>query len=79
MCKVTHFEKFRGEKMKNVVFANIESERMKNGLSKKQLSTDIGIGERHYYNYIHGITPIPSHVLIKLSKRLNKSIDYLLS
>lgn len=65
--------------MKKITYANIEAERLKHGLSKKELSQAIGVTSRSYYNYIHGKVPIPSKVLLNLSNLFNSSIDYLLS
>lgn len=65
--------------MKKVVYANIEAERLKKGMSKTDLAQSAGITPRTYYNYICGIAPIPSKVLLVFSKTLNCSVDHLLS
>lgn len=65
--------------MEKVLYANIEAERLRVGMSKGDLSDEVGITSRSYYNYIHGINPIPSKVLIKFSRLFNCSVDYLLS
>lgn len=65
--------------MRKVVYANIEAERLKNGMSKTEIARAIGKTSRSYYNYICGNAPIPSRVLLELSKLFNCSIDYLLN
>lgn len=65
--------------MKKTVFANIESERIKAGMSKKEIAAKLGITPRTYYNYTHGIVPIPSSVLVKCSRLFQCSADYLLN
>lgn len=67
------------ESVKKVIYPNIESERIQIGITKSKLASEIGITSRTYYSYIHGEQAIPSPVLIKLSKRFNCSVDYLLS
>ncbi len=65
--------------MTKAVYGNIEKKRTQMGLNKTELSERLGISRRHYNNYIAGKTPIPSTILIKLSKLFNCSVDYLLS
>ncbi len=65
--------------MPKAVYGNIEKERTQMGLNKTELSEILGITRRHYNNYIAGNTPIPSTILLKLSKLFNCSVDYLLS
>lgn len=65
--------------MKKIVFPNIEAERLKAGMSKNDLSEAIGITTRSYYNYTHGVAPIPSKILLKFSGIFQCSIDHLLS
>ncbi len=65
--------------MKKIVFANIEAERAKTGMSKKEIAEILGITPRSYYNYTHGLAPVPSKTLIKLSEIFQCSIDYLLT
>lgn len=64
--------------MKKVVYANIEAARLKKGLTKEELSKRVKITSRTYYNYIYGNRAIPSSILLRLSKTLNCSVDYLL-
>ena len=61
-----------------IVFPNIEKERERIGLSKKELVKKLGVTRRSYYNWIGGKNPIPSDVLIKISDITGASIDYLL-
>lgn len=65
--------------MQKTLYGNIEKERTQSGLTKAEVSARLGITARHYRNYISGQTPIPSTILIKLSKLYNCSVDYLLS
>lgn len=65
--------------MQKAVYGNIEKERTTAGLNKDELAKELGISRRHYNNYIAGVTPIPSTILLKLSKRFSCSVDYLLS
>ncbi len=65
--------------MKKAVYGNIEKERTTAGLNKNELAEELGISCRHYNNYISGETPIPSTILLKLSRRFGCSVDYLLS
>ena len=61
-----------------IVFPNIEKERERIGLSKKELTKELGVSRRSYYNWIGGKNPIPSDALIKMSEMTGASIDYLL-
>jgi transcriptional regulator with XRE-family HTH domain len=61
-----------------IVFPNIEKERERICLSKKELAKKLGVTRRSYYNWIGGKNPIPSDVLIKISDITGASIDYLL-
>lgn len=65
--------------MQKAMYSNIEKERTRLGLNKTEIANKLEITRRHYNNYIEGKTPIPSTILIKLSKLCNCSIDYLLS
>lgn len=57
---------------------NIETERIKKGISKKQLASDIGVSIKTYYNWINETSPIPSTALIKIANLFGTSVDYLL-
>lgn len=57
---------------------NIEAERGRLQLTKKGISAALGISHRTYVSYVEGNTPIPSDVLLKMSKLFHCSTDYLL-
>ena len=50
---------------------NIEAERVRNGMSKEDLATELGISLRTYYNWINQLTAIPSTALKKMSALRN--------
>ncbi len=60
-------------------FPNIEAERGRLGFTKKEFAKQIGVSTKTYYNWIDGITPIPSDALMKLSSMCHVSVDYLLN
>jgi len=60
-------------------FPNIEAERGRLGLTKKDFAKKLGITTKTYYNWIDGATPIPSDALMKLADLCNVNIDYLLN
>jgi transcriptional regulator with XRE-family HTH domain len=57
---------------------NIESERVRNGLSKAELSEKLGVSTKTYYNWINEKTDIPSSLLLKMSCIFNVDMEYLL-
>lgn len=57
---------------------NIEAERGRLQMTKRQFCKEIGISPPTYLNYINGKTDIPSDVLEKIRDLTGKSIDYLL-
>lgn len=57
---------------------NIEAERVRNQMTKEELSSQLGIAARTYSNYIKGNTPIPSDVLLKMANFFHCTTDYLL-
>lgn len=59
-------------------YRNIEAERVRLGLSKKDLAAKLSIAEKTYYNWQSGVNPIPSNSLECMSRLFNASIDYLL-
>lgn len=61
------------------MFNSIEAERARNGMSKEELATQIGISVKTYYNWLNGVNPIPSTALIKMSDIFGVTIDYLLN
>ena len=62
-----------------MMFNSIEDERARNGMSKEELATQIGISVKTYYNWLNGVNPIPSTALIKMSDIFGVTIDYLLN
>jgi transcriptional regulator with XRE-family HTH domain len=62
-----------------MMFNSIEAERARNGMSKEELATQIGISVKTYYNWLNGVNPIPSTALIKMSDIFGVTIDYLLN
>ena len=62
-----------------MMFNSIEAERARNGMSKEELATQIGISVKTYYNWLNGVNPIPSTALIKMSDIFGVKIDYLLN
>lgn len=64
--------------MKSVIYSAIEAERARNRLTKEELANKIGISNKTYYNWLNGISPIPSTALIEMANMFNVSIDYLL-
>ena len=62
-----------------MMFNSIEAERARNGMSKEELATQIGISVKTYYNWLNGVNPIPSTALIKMSDIFDVTIDYLLN
>lgn len=61
-----------------MVFASIEAERARKGLTKEELAKKMGVSVKTYYNWLNGRNPIPSDVLIKMSVFFGVTIDYLL-
>ncbi len=57
---------------------NIEAERARNLMTKGQLAVELGISTKTLKSYSTGVNPIPSNILIKMSKLFNCSVDYLL-
>lgn len=60
------------------MLGNIEAERARLGLSKRELASKLGIGLRTYYYWIDESNDIPSGQLIKMAKLFGTDIDYLL-
>jgi transcriptional regulator with XRE-family HTH domain len=57
---------------------NIEAERVRNRLTKEEISSQLGIAPKTYYNWINEITDVPGSALLKLSKIFGTDIDYLM-
>ena len=56
---------------------NIEAERGRLQLTKEELSKMLGVTSKTYLAYVRG-NPIPSTILIEMSKIFGCTIDYLL-
>lgn len=61
-----------------MLYNAIEAERARNSLTKEELAKEIGVSNKTYYNWLSGVSPIPSTALIKMANMFNVSIDYLL-
>lgn len=61
------------------MYPNIEAERVRNRMSKEQLAKELGISLKTYYNWLNGLTAIPSTALIKMSKMFRVEMGYLLT
>lgn len=61
------------------MYPNIEAERVRNRMSKEQLAKELGISLKTYYNWLNGLTAIPSTALIKMSKIFRVEMEYLLT
>lgn len=57
---------------------NIEAERGRLGLTRKDLALELGISQKTYSLYVRGTNPIPSDTLIKMARLFQCSTDYLL-
>ena len=65
-------------KKTQVRYQNIEAERVRNGLSKADLSEKLGISDRTYHNWQNSNGDIPASKLLTMSRLFKCSIDYLL-
>lgn len=59
-------------------FMNIEAERARRGMTKEELSKELGVSTKTYYNWISGERPIPNTALSKMKNIFDVKIDYLL-
>ncbi len=59
-------------------YPNIEAERARLGITKSELSNQIGVTPKTLTNWQNGKTPIPTAALIAMRKLFNCTIDYLL-
>lgn len=62
----------------NLMCERLKEERIKINLSQIQIADYLGITQSHYATYENGRNIIPITRLIKLSKKYNISIDYLM-
>ncbi|MBM6830352.1 helix-turn-helix transcriptional regulator [Anaerotignum lactatifermentans] len=60
------------------MLVNIEVERVRNQMTKEELAKEIGITLKTYYNWINGVTAIPSTKLQKMAKFFGVKMEYLL-
>jgi transcriptional regulator with XRE-family HTH domain len=60
------------------IYACIEAERARKGITIEEFAKKIGICDKSYRNWKNGGRPIPSDVLIKIAKLFDCSTDYLL-
>lgn len=61
------------------MYPNIEAERVRNGMSKEEMSRKLGISLKTYYNWLNGLTAIPSTALKRMSEMFGVGIEYLLT
>lgn len=61
-----------------MLYNAIEAERARNSLTKEEFAGKIGVSNKTYYNWLNGVSPIPSTALIEMANMFNVSIDYLL-
>ncbi len=57
---------------------SIEAERARLQLTQEELAKKLGISSKTYSNYVKGINPIPSDVLLHMARIFHCSTDYLL-
>ena len=60
------------------MYPNIEAERVRKGMSKEELAEKLDISLKTYYNWLNGLTAIPSTALKKMSTIFGVEIGYLL-
>jgi len=59
-------------------YPNIEAERARAGITKSELSTQLGISPKTLANWQSGKTSIPTTALIRMHNIFNCTVDYLL-
>lgn len=64
--------------MENIIYKNIEAERVRHGCTKECLAQKLDVTTKTYLNWIRGKTEIPASSLIQMKKMWNVSADYLL-
>lgn len=57
---------------------NIEAERVRKRISKKQIADEMKVSPKTYYNWIVEQTDIPGSALLKLAALFGVEIEYLL-
>ena len=60
------------------MLVNIEAERARRRMSKKELAENLGVSLRTYYNWISRKTDIPSTALKKMSEMFGVKMEYLI-
>lgn len=60
------------------MLTSIEAERVRKGLTKKELAKKLGISTKTYYNWVYEETDVPSSALLRMSKMFGTDVDYLL-
>lgn len=60
------------------MLSNIEAERVRNQITKKELAEELGIDVRTYYNWINENADIPSKKLKQLAEKFQVSMEYLI-
>ncbi len=61
-----------------MVFPNIEAERARRGMSKKDVAAAIEVSDQTFKNWMAGKSDIPSSKIVSLAKLFGVSTDYLL-
>lgn len=59
-------------------YPNIEAERARVGLTRKELSDSIGVSTKTYQNWQSAKTEVPASKIIKMVNLFGTSADYLL-
>lgn len=57
---------------------NIEAERVRNRLSKEELSKKLGVSLKTYYNWVNEETDIPGKKLMEMASLFGVSMEYLM-
>ena len=60
------------------MLTNIETERVRKGLTQEQLASQLGVSHKTYYNWINEKKDIPSQKLKKMSRMFKTNMEYLL-
>ena len=60
------------------MLTNIETERVRKGLTQEQIASQLGVSHKTYYNWINEKKDIPSQKLKKMSQMFKTNMEYLL-
>jgi len=60
-------------------YPNIESERARSGMSRRQLAAALGINRETYFDWLEGKYPVPYCFCLKMADMFNCNVDYLLA